>query len=87
MNLDGTRWYGVRDAREALLKGLHAAGLRCLTTESLRATRPDIDRASVDHICFSDVPGATAVVDAWSGRRRSSRLSDHNGLSVAINLA
>ncbi|MBS0435682.1 MAG: endonuclease/exonuclease/phosphatase family protein [Proteobacteria bacterium] len=86
MNLDGTRWYGVRDAREALLKGLHAAGLRCLTTENLRATRPDIGRASVDHICFSDVPGATVVVDAWSGGRGRSRLSDHNGLAVEISL-
>jgi hypothetical protein len=86
MNLDGTRWYGVRDARESLLKGLNAAGLRCLTTENLRVRRPHIGRASVDHICFSDIPSATAVVDAWSGGAGRSRLSDHNGLAVEISL-
>lgn len=86
MNLDGTRWYGVKDAREKLLNGLRAAGLRCLTTEDLRATRPEIGRATVDHICFSDVPGMCVTVDAWSGGTGRNRLSDHNGLAVEISL-
>lgn len=84
MNLDGTRWYGVRDARETLLKGLEAAGLRCLTTQDLRATQPDIKRASVDHICYSAAPGLGATLTAWSGGEGPGRMSDHNGLRVEI---
>ena len=43
-NLDGTRWYGVRDAKEAIQKGLAAAGMRCVTAADLRAR--GISRAS-----------------------------------------
>lgn len=88
MNLDGTRWYGVGDAREALEAGLLAARLRCLTKEDIRESHRDsgIERASVCHICYSDRQGMTSRLRAWSGGKGVGRLSDHNGLMVEVDV-
>jgi hypothetical protein len=86
MNLDGTRWYGVKDARAALLQGMADAGLHCWTTENFRVTRPGLGRASVDHIAFSDSPNLRARVDAWPGTDDGLTLSDHNGVAIEITL-
>jgi len=86
MNLDGTRWYGVKDARETLLRGLEACEVRCLTTQDLRQSHPQIGRASVDHICFTQRAGMHVSLEAWGGTIEGTRLSDHNGMAVDILL-
>jgi hypothetical protein len=69
-NLDGTRWYGVQDAKDAIARGLDSAGMRCLTTANLRAEPyADIRRASVDHICFTDAAGLESKLEAWPAPR------------------
>ncbi|MBK6865159.1 MAG: hypothetical protein IPG91_17400 [Ideonella sp.] len=86
-NLDGTRWYGVQDAKDAIARGLDAAGMSCLTTANLRAEPyTDIGRASVDHICFTAAAGLKSKLEAWPGRAKGGHLSDHNGVLVELIL-
>jgi hypothetical protein len=87
-NLDGTRWYGVKDAKEAILRGVAAAGMVCLTTDDLRsAPFHDIGRASVDHICFTKLDGLRQRLEAWPGSKPGEHLSDHNGVLVELHFA
>jgi hypothetical protein len=83
-NLDGTRWYGVRDAKEGIRKGLAAADLRCATDVDLRAR--GMTRATVDHICLSSNFGGSIKMDAWEGTVSGVKLSDHNGVLVDVEM-
>lgn len=83
-NLDGTRWYGVKDAKEEIRHGLVAGQMICATLADLRAAPFGMTRATVNHICFSDTLRAIGPVQAWEGTSDGVKLSDHNG--VLVNL-
>lgn len=84
MNLDGTKWYGDAEAREALLAGLDAAGLVCHSLADLRADL-SADRANIDHICSDQGLGPISPMHVWCARKdEPGRLSDHNGVALAL---
>lgn len=83
-NLDGTRWYGVNDAKIAILRGLSEAGLTCETTADLRRNPYKLSRATVDHICLSRNHPCAIHMDAWEGTIDGNTLSDHNGVLIDI---
>lgn len=87
MNLDGRRWYGVKDAKENLLKGLEIAGLYCATCDDLQAPPYSLSRSTVNHICLSKDLQATKPVEVWEGTVNGVQLSDHNGILVDIQRA
>lgn len=84
--LDGSRWYGHPEARERLVQGLGRHGLRCHTTEDIRATRA-ADRAIVDHIWSCTHLEAEEPIHVWCHRAEPGRLSDHNGVAIRLEIA
>lgn len=86
INLDGTVWYGQSEARQALIDGLTRAGLRCHTSEDIRATRGS-HRAIVDHIWTSTDLHPTEPLHIWCDRKEPGRLSDHNGAALCLKAA
>ncbi len=85
-NLDGTRWYGVADAKIAIKRGLAEAQMRCATLIDLRAPPFAMSRATVNHICLSQTLRATSRVEAWEGTLDGMHLSDHNGILVDLEI-
>lgn len=86
-NLDGKRWYGVKDAKDAIQSGLTTAGMRCPTAAksiSLLAGDGILSRSTVDHICVSSDHAKILRVLAWEGNDGGLTLSDHNGILVDI---
>lgn len=83
MNLDGRRWYGVKDAREAVLSGLNAAGMYCATRADLQGPQYELSRSTVSHICLSSNISTDDSLVVWEG----GDLSDHNGLLVTLKQA
>lgn len=87
-NLDGKRWYGVKDAKEAIQSGLAMAGMHCPTEAksiSLLTGENTLSRSTVDHICVSDTAKVLRVL-AWEGNESGTTLSDHNGILVDIEI-
>ena len=90
-NLDGKRWYGVPDAKEAIVTGLEAARMHCPTAMKdipvMTGTLP-LSRCTVNHICISKANAEIVNVQAWEGVVDGNTLSDHNGVLVdaQINL-
>jgi hypothetical protein len=80
MNLDGRQWYGVKDAKEGILKGLEATDLQCVTTCDFQSPPYQLSRSSVDHICLSENIDAQVNIEAWE----DMTLSDHNGVLADI---
>ena len=88
-NLDGKRWYGVKDAKEAITKGLDRAGMNCPTAAPsllLINNHGILSRSTVDHICVSDSNAKVAGVRAWEGTQAGMALSDHNGILVDLDV-
>jgi hypothetical protein len=85
-NLDGTRWYGVNDAKNAIRRGLVAAGMSCATEADLRAPPFEMTRATVNHICLSDNLHGKVEMKAWEGTENGRYLSDHNGVLVDLEI-
>ena len=84
-NLDEAASYGTTDPRHAILRGLADVGMRCLTTDALRGPlEPPGGRASVDHVCFSDVEGLKGHLQAWPATMDGHRLSDRGGILVEL---
>jgi endonuclease/exonuclease/phosphatase family metal-dependent hydrolase len=84
-DLGGANYYGTKRGRAALVDGLRAAELVCLTsTDRVPAGR--LAHPPIDHVCVSASLGAgAAVVDAWEGTTADGvRLSDHSGLVVEL---
>lgn len=84
-NLDGKSWYGVKDAKEAILKGLELAGMQCPTAAkgiNLLVGDDKLSRSTVDHICVSKGTTKIHTVRAWEGFEDGIILSDHNGIAV-----
>lgn len=84
-NLDGKRWYGVKDAKEAIQNGLIMAGMHCPTAAkniSLLSGGNALSRCTVDHICVSNLNVEVLSVLAWEGFEEGISLSDHNGILV-----
>ena len=79
MNLDGRRWYGVKDAKEAVLMGLEDAGMYCATAEDLQRPPHNLSRSTVDHICLSNSMTDVAL-EVWMDKD----LSDHNGVLIDL---
>jgi endonuclease/exonuclease/phosphatase family metal-dependent hydrolase len=88
-NLDGKKWYGVKDAKDAIKAGLSVAGLHCPTAAksiSLVTGESVLSRSTVDHICVSEGDAEVLSVLAWEGKEGTTVLSDHNGILVDIAL-
>ncbi len=85
-NLDGTRWYGVADAKEGIKQALVVSRMRCATLADLRAPPFGMTRATVNHICLSENLRATSRLEAWEGTLDGVRLSDHNGVLVDLEI-
>lgn len=84
MNLDGTKWYGDSEAREALFAGLDAAGLVCHSLADIRADL-GADRANIDHICSDRGLRPIGPMHVLCARKdEPGRLSDHNGVALAF---
>jgi hypothetical protein len=83
-SLDGTRGYGVADARKGIKLALVAGGMRCATDVNMRAPPFNLKRATVDHICVSDNARAAVHVGAWEGTAHGLKLSDRNGVLVDL---
>ena len=76
----------ARRARAALVEGLRAADLVCLTlTDSVPAGW--LAHPPIDHVCASASSVARAsVVEAWDGTAPDGlRLSDHSALVVELH--
>lgn len=86
MNLGGKHDYGTLRARSALRAGLAELGLSCVT-EWERIPAGMLQFSPIDHVV---VPAAwaarTRVVSAWEGDAGGTRLSDHSGLVVQVQL-
>jgi hypothetical protein len=85
-NLDGTRWYGVKDAKDSIKQGLKEANLICATIDDLRSPPYELTRATVDHICLSENLRDSFNLEAWEGTINGMALSDHNGVLVDLGL-
>ncbi len=85
-NLDGTRWYGVADAKEGIKHGLAAARMHCVTLANMRVPPFNLKRAAVDHICLSDGLSVSSRLEAWDGTENGVQLSDHNGMLAHLEL-
>ena len=86
-NLDGKRWYGVKDAKDAIQSGLATAGMLCPTAAksiSLLSGDGILSRSTVDHICVSSANTKILRVLAWEGNDGGVTLSDHNGILIDI---
>lgn len=84
-NLDGKRWYGVKDAKKAIQNGLAMAGMHCPTAAAnitLLTGENTLSRCTVDHICVSEDDAEVLSVLAWEGNDEGVILSDHNGILV-----
>ncbi len=83
MDLGGRHYYGTTAGRAALVEGLRAVELVCLTsTDRVPAGR--LSHAPIDHVCVSaGIAEDASVVEAWDGSVEGVRLSDHSGLVVA----
>ncbi len=84
-NLDGRRWYGVADAKEALTVGMLAADMHCPTAApdlSLFNSPGSLSRSTVNHVCVSNGKAKVTGVQAWEGTQAGVALSDHNGILV-----
>lgn len=81
MNLDGRRWYGVNDAKEAVLSGLDTAGMYCATRAPLQDPPYNLSRSTVDHICLSSQIATDERLVVWEG----GNLSDHNGVMISLS--
>jgi hypothetical protein len=89
-NLDGKKWYGMKDAKHAIQAGLVNSGLQCPTAAeriSLVTGENVLSRSSVDHICVSESNVKVLSVLAWEGTDGNTALSDHNGVLVDIERA
>ncbi|MCE3269692.1 MAG: endonuclease/Exonuclease/phosphatase family protein [Ramlibacter sp.] len=80
MNLDGTRWYGLQDVKRQIRSDLEGARMKCCTLQDMRSQ--GMPRANVDHIWVSDDVAQIGGPAVWFGK-----LSDHNGVSVELDLA
>lgn len=84
-DLGGAHYYGTKRGRAALVDGLRAADLVCLTSTD-RVPDGWLGHPPIDHICVSAPLGAGAsVVEAWNGTTSDGvRLSDHSALVVEL---
>jgi hypothetical protein len=82
-DLGGAHYYGTKRGRAALVEGLRAADLVCLTSTD-RVPAGWLAHPPIDHICASASLAARAsVVEAWDGTAADGvRLSDHSALVV-----
>ena len=88
-NLDGKRWYGVKDAKAAITTGLTEASMTCPTAAtdlSLINGPGRLSRSTVNHICVSEFNATVVGVRAWEGTQSDTVLSDHNGILVDIDV-
>jgi hypothetical protein len=90
-NLDGKHWYGVKDAKEAIVAALEVAGMHCPTAMKdipVLSGNVPLSRCTVNHICMSKDNVEIVNVQAWEGVGAGVTLSDHNGVLVdaQINL-
>ncbi len=86
-NLDGRRWYGVADAKDALRVGMLAADMHCPTAApdlSLVNSAGSLSRSTVNHVCVSNGKVKVTGVQAWEGTQAGVVLSDHNGILVDL---
>jgi len=82
---DGVGQYGTIEVRQMLSDALHDAGLTCVTEADFVAS-DGLSRHNIDHVCMStDIAPAVADVQSWEGTVASTRLSDHNGITVELN--
>lgn len=87
--LDGSGWYGNAESERLLNDAMKGAGLACATTENFRNAPNPISRSSIDHICLSSgLAALSPKAVAWDGgvKGDASRLSDHNGVVVTLQL-
>jgi hypothetical protein len=84
-DLGGSHYYGTKRGRAALVDGLRAADLVCLTSTD-RVPEGWLRDPPIDHICVSAPLGEGAVVvEAWDGTTPDGvRLSDHSALVVEL---
>lgn len=84
-DLGGAHYYGTKRGRAALVDGLRAADLVCLTFTD-RVPDGWLEHPPIDHICVSaPLRVGAAVVDAWDGTTSEGiRLSDHSALVVEL---
>lgn len=87
-DLGGAPYYGTKQGRAALVDGLRAADLVCLTSTD-RVPSGTLAHPPIDHICVSaSLADGAAVVDAWEGTTPDgTRLSDHSALVVELRPA
>jgi len=88
--LDEGHYYGSRKGRQALQITLERAGLACVTGgASDPVARHDPRHASIDHVCILRDSGITVTgMTVWpKAGQLGSRLSDHYGVTVLLNVA
>jgi endonuclease/exonuclease/phosphatase family metal-dependent hydrolase len=85
-DLGGAAYYGTKLGRAALVDGLRAAELVCLTSTD-RVPEGRLEHPPIDHICVSAaIGGGASVVEAWNGTTPDGvRLSDHSALVVELD--
>ena len=84
-DLDGAHYYGTKRGRAALVEGLRAADLICVTSTD-RVPDGWLAHPPIDHVCVSAALSAGAsVVEAWNGTTSDGvHLSDHSALVVEL---
>lgn len=85
-DLGGAHYYGTKQGRAALVDGLRAADLVCLTSTD-RVPDGWLEHPPIDHVCVSaPLSAGASVVDAWNGTTSDDvRLSDHSAIVVEIH--
>ena len=84
-DLGGAHYYGTKRGRAALVEGLRAADLICVTSTD-RVPDGWLAHPPIDHVCVSGALSAGAsVVEAWNGTTSDGvHLSDHSALVVEL---
>ena len=84
-NVGGAHYYGTKRGRSALVDGLRAADLVCLTSTD-RVPAGWRGHPPIGHICVSaPLSAGASVVAAWDGTTSDGvRLSDHGALVVEL---
>ena len=85
-DVGGPHYYGTKRGRAALVEGLRAADLVCLTSTD-RVPDGWLGHSPIDHICVSaPLSVGASVVEAWNGTTSDGvRLSDHSALVVELS--